>query len=150
MGIIVNEFSETSDPAIYAAGDVAQHPQLGYCVQSWANAQNQAISAAKNMLGIEDVYEEIPWLWSDQYDCNIQILGYPTAIESSHFVLRDLGDRKKSFFYLDKENRLRYLVSINDAKTIKIAKRWMKAGMVLNPDDLSNPEFNLMSIKVNK
>ena len=74
-GIVVNCFGQTSDQDIYAAGDVAIHPGLGYCIQSWANAQNQAIAAAKSMLGIETEYTDIPWLWSDQYHFNIQILG---------------------------------------------------------------------------
>lgn len=74
-GIVVNCFGQTSDQDIYAAGDVAIHPGLGYCIQSWANAQNQAIAAAKSMLGIETEYSDIPWLWSDQYHFNIQILG---------------------------------------------------------------------------
>ena len=73
-GIVVNCFGQTSDQDIYAAGDVAIHPGLGYCIQSWANAQNQAIAAAKSMLGIATEYNDIPWLWSDQYHFNICLL----------------------------------------------------------------------------
>ncbi len=65
-GIVVNGFGQTSDQDIYAAGDVAIHPSLGYCIQSWANAQNQAIAAATIMLGMDTEYLDIPWLWSDQ------------------------------------------------------------------------------------
>lgn len=150
VGVVVNEYSQTSNPHIYAAGDVAVHPELGFCIQSWANAQNQGINAARNMLGQEVIYDEIPWLWSDQFDCNIQILGYSSAIEQSTLVQRDIGERKKCFFYLDKDNRLQYLVAINDPKTIKIAKRWMQANLELNPENLQDPEFNLMSIKAKK
>ena len=42
-GIVVDSFGQSSDSDIYAAGDVAIHPELGFCIQSWANAQNQAV-----------------------------------------------------------------------------------------------------------
>jgi len=44
-------------------------------LESWANAQNQAISVAKALLGKFEPYADIPWFWSDQYDVNLQILG---------------------------------------------------------------------------
>ncbi|HEJ2439715.1 TPA: FAD-dependent oxidoreductase, partial [Burkholderia multivorans] len=78
-GIVVDEFGATSDPAIFACGDVANHHN-GWLkrrvrLESWANAQNQAIAAAKAVLGVRAPYAEIPWFWSDQYDVNLQILG---------------------------------------------------------------------------
>lgn len=150
VGIVVNEYSQTSDPLIYAAGDVAVHPELGFCIQSWANAQNQGINAAKNMLGQEEVYDEIPWLWSDQFGCNIQILGFSNEIKKCTLVQRDIDSHKKCFFYLDQDNCLQYLVAVNDPKTIKIAKRWMQANLVLDPEQLRDSTFNLMSIKAKK
>ncbi len=75
-GIVVNAQGRSDDPAIFAAGDVAQHHQYGLCIQSWAFAQNQAIATAKAMLNPQaSGYDEAPWLWSDQYDRNVQILG---------------------------------------------------------------------------
>lgn len=75
-GIVVNAQGRSNDPAIFAAGDVAQHHQYGLCIQSWAFAQNQAIATAKAMLDPQaSGYDEAPWLWSDQYDRNVQILG---------------------------------------------------------------------------
>ena len=52
-------------------------------MENWANAQNQAISTAKNMAGEATVYEAPPWFWSDQYDSNIQIVGYPGGGDES-------------------------------------------------------------------
>jgi 3-phenylpropionate/trans-cinnamate dioxygenase ferredoxin reductase component len=45
--------------------------------ESWANAQSQAIVAAKAALGRADRYDEIPWFWSDQYTANLRMLGLP-------------------------------------------------------------------------
>lgn len=148
-GIVVDHYCQTSDPDIYAAGDVAIHPNLGFCIQSWANAQNQGITAAKAMLGegVRTKYEDTPWLWSDQYDCNIQILGTPVNLEQTTIVVRDSGKRQKSYFYLNDAGKLQYLVSVNDARVIQIAKRWLKADRTLNPQELGDPQFNVMSLR---
>ena len=146
-GIVVDSFGQSSDSDIYAAGDVAIHPELGFCIQSWANAQNQAVVAAKAMLGETEPYADIPWLWSDQYDLNIQILGTPVGHDVCALVERKTNDKQHSFLYLNEQNQLHYLVAVNDAKLVKMAKRWMKAGTVLTASDLANPEFNFMSIK---
>lgn len=148
-GIVVDHYCQTSHPDIFAAGDVAIHPELGFCIQSWANAQNQGITAAKAMLGEEtrSKYEETPWLWSDQYDCNIQILGTPINLDQTTVVLRDSGPRQKSYFYLNPKGQLQYLVSINDARVVQIAKRWVKADRILEPKVLSDPTFNVMSLR---
>ncbi|EXH49419.1 pyridine nucleotide-disulfide oxidoreductase family protein [Acinetobacter baumannii 1412924] len=146
-GIVVNCFGQTSDQDIYAAGDVAIHPGLGYCIQSWANAQNQAIAAAKSMLGIETEYTDIPWLWSDQYHFNIQILGTYQPEKNKEVVIRQGGEDQVSYLYLDHENRLLNMIAINDSKLIKLAKRWMQANTVLDPKLLADAEFNVMKLK---
>lgn len=146
-GIVVNGFGQTSDQDIYAAGDVAIHPSLGYCIQSWANAQNQAIAAAKSMLGIETEYSDIPWLWSDQYHFNIQILGTYQAEKTVQIVVRKSADDQCSYLYLDNQNHLLNMIAINDSKLVKLAKRWMQSNSVLDPNLLADPEFNVMKLK---
>ena len=146
-GIIVDEYCQTSDPDVYAAGDVAIHPGLGFCIQSWSNAQNQGIIAAKSMLSLGVPYNDIPWLWSDQYDKNIQILGSSVGIENYQLVIRKDPENNDCFFYLDDEQKLRYLVAVNNNKIVKIAKRWMKAALPLDPNVLKDNSFNLMKIK---
>jgi 3-phenylpropionate/trans-cinnamate dioxygenase ferredoxin reductase subunit len=80
-GIVVDAYGRASDPHIFAVGDVANLP-CALCRtfvrrESWANAQNQAIAAAKAALGQDAPYRDLPWLWSDQYGRNIQIVGAP-------------------------------------------------------------------------
>ena len=85
-GIVVDEFGRTSLPDIYAAGDVAEHPNpiLGHRLrlESWQNAQNQAIAVARAMCGAAAPYAEVPWFWSDQYEFNIQMVGAPLATDA--------------------------------------------------------------------
>ena len=146
-GIVVNCFGQTSDQDIYAAGDVAIHPSLGYCIQSWANAQNQAIAAAKSMLGIETEYTDIPWLWSDQYHFNIQILGTYQPEKTAQIVVRKSTDDQCSYLYLDDQNHLLNMIAINDSKLVKLAKRWMQSNTLLDAKLLADPEFNVMKLK---
>lgn len=146
-GIVVNEFGQTSDEHIFAAGDVAIHPTLGFCIQSWANAQNQAISAAKSMLGEMTPYQDIPWLWSDQYHNNIQILGTYCPEETAHIVIRKTSNTQQSFFYLNEHKQLINMIAVNDSKNIKLAKRWIASEKVLDPEQLQDSEFNLMKLK---
>ncbi len=144
-GIVVDGQGRTSDPAIFAAGDVAQHPAYGLCVQSWAFAQNQAAHTAKAMLGqTQPDYDEVPWLWSDQYQNNIQILGIPDA--QTRTVVRRTP-QGPLFFSLRPDGTLSQLVAFNDARTVKLAKRWMACERVLADVPLSDPEFSLMSLR---
>lgn len=146
-GIVVNAYGQSSDPDIYAAGDVAIHPNLGYCIQSWANAQNQAVAAAKSMLGEPTAYQDIPWLWSDQYHCNIQILGTYKPEKTHQLVIRQSSDDQVSFFYLDNAMQLINMIAVNESKLVKLAKRWMASQRVLDPAELEDPNVNLMKLK---
>lgn len=80
-GIMVDQVGRTDDDRIFAAGDVAAFPctfaRKTVRRESWANAQNQAIAVARTAMGLDATYEQLPWLWSDQYGINIQIAGLP-------------------------------------------------------------------------
>ena len=79
-GITTDEYLRTSDPDIYAAGDVAsyRHPLLrrSIRVEHWANALNGGPVAAKNMLGQSVEYDRVPYFFSDQYDLGMEYAGY--------------------------------------------------------------------------
>ncbi|MDK2375843.1 NAD(P)/FAD-dependent oxidoreductase [Serratia fonticola] len=144
-GIVVDGQGRTSHPAIFAAGDVARHPTLGLCLQSWAYAQNQAISTACAMLdAFAAPYDDVAWLWSDQYDANIQILGVPTG--GVHQIVRRTP-QSQLFFTLNADRQLVQLVAFNDARAIKLGKRWLASGRVLDPQQLADVEFSLMALK---
>ncbi|MBK8063908.1 MAG: FAD-dependent oxidoreductase [Betaproteobacteria bacterium] len=82
-GVVVDEYGCTSVEGIWAAGDVTNHfnPILGRRVrlESWQNAQNQAIAVARNMVQDPQPYAEVPWFWSDQHGVNIQMAGVAEA-----------------------------------------------------------------------
>jgi len=78
-GIVTNEFCETSIKDVYAAGDVSNfyHPLYKQYIrlESYQHAQNHGICAGKNMSGLKTEYTSIPWMWSDQFNLNLQLTG---------------------------------------------------------------------------
>jgi len=147
-GVIVDEQCRTSDPDVFAAGDCASTPLpcLGRRVrlESWANAQNQAIVAAKAALGQDARYDELPWFWSDQYDVNLQILGLP-ARWSEPVVRGDPASGSFSHFYLDGD-RIAAIVAVNAPRDLRAAKKLVQTRKAVNPASLADPAVQLQRL----
>lgn len=147
-GIIVDSFCRTSDPDIFAAGDVAFHPNSllarNVRLESWENAQNQGIAAAKSMLDQGEAYSEVPWFWSDQYDANIQMIGMPESWEE---VATRESPVETSFInmYL-KGGMIIGAISVNRPRELRLAKRLMQRRTRVSSDELNNPDVNLQAL----
>ncbi|WP_216698851.1 FAD-dependent oxidoreductase [Arthrobacter sp. H20] len=98
-GIIVDEHLRTSDPHIFAAGDVAnaRHPLLGrhLRVGHWANALHQPAVAAKSMLGIDAAYGRLPYFFTDQYDVGMEYYGHAGPGDYDKVVVRGNVDKRE-------------------------------------------------------
>jgi 3-phenylpropionate/trans-cinnamate dioxygenase ferredoxin reductase subunit len=126
-GIIVDQFGRTSDPSIYAVGDVARHfnPLLGRTirVESWHNAQNQAAAVARVVAGAQTPYAEVPWFWSDQFDMNLQTVGYSS--DWDRVVVRgDPTSRRFTVLYLQ-GNRLVAANMVNNGRDVRTAREFI-------------------------
>ena len=133
-GIVVDEFGATADPRIFACGDVANHPNAWLKrrvrLESWANAQNQAIAAAKAVLGVFEPYADIPWFWSDQYDVNLQILGDIPA--DAELAVRGSVQEKRATLFFVQDGTLRGAIAINTPRDLKLARKWMNQGRTVD------------------
>lgn len=95
-GIVVNEFLQTADPDIYAAGDVAYFPDrpLGLSGEHHLNAKWQGAQAGANMAGASQPYSKVPYFWTDFLDLHMILRGHP---ERCH-AIKVIGDRNAGEF----------------------------------------------------
>ncbi|MDR8726651.1 anthranilate 1,2-dioxygenase system ferredoxin--NAD(+) reductase [Burkholderia pseudomultivorans] len=145
-GIRVDAGCRTNDSAIFATGEVTMHfnPLLGRHVriESWQVAENQPAVAAANALGADDAYAELPWLWSDQYDCNLQMLGLFGG-ERTIVVRGNPASGPFTAFGLGDDGRIVAVASANLGRDIGASRRLIAAGAVPDPVQLADPAVNL-------
>jgi 3-phenylpropionate/trans-cinnamate dioxygenase ferredoxin reductase subunit len=103
-GIAVDATLRSSDPNIYAAGDVAAHDHPKYRrrvrVEHWANAKDQGLHVAGNLLGAEAPYVLRPFFFSDQYDLGCEYRGFADPAKDRLVVRGDLASREFTAFWL--------------------------------------------------
>ncbi len=152
-GIIVNDWLQTSDPDIFAAGDCCAFPLAIYGgrrvrLEAWRNAQEQGSLAARNMLGGQEPHESVPWFWSDQYELGLQVAGL--ADEATQTIRRDLGDDAFILFHLAADGRLVAASGIGPgnavAKDIRLAEMLIQRGARPVPAQLQSSHVKLKSL----
>jgi 3-phenylpropionate/trans-cinnamate dioxygenase ferredoxin reductase subunit len=118
-GVDVDQFCRTSLPDVYAIGDCAAH-ENGFCggqrirLESVQNANDQAATVAKAIMGDPQPYRAVPWFWSNQYDLRLQTVGLSTGHDD--LVVRgDPENRSFSVIYL-KSGRVIALDCVNAVK----------------------------------
>ncbi|WP_214369718.1 NAD(P)/FAD-dependent oxidoreductase [Pseudonocardia sp. H11422] len=147
-GVLVDARGCTSVPFVFAAGDVANRfePALGRHIrpEHWQNAQNHAIAVARNMLGADEPFSEIPWFWSDQFSVNLQMVG--SSQDADDVVLRGApDDRRFSVFYL-RRSRVVAAFSMDSARDIAVAKRLIGRRIVVDAASIADEGTNLKSL----
>ncbi|MEJ8634869.1 NAD(P)/FAD-dependent oxidoreductase [Streptomyces sp. MS2.AVA.5] len=149
-GIAVDAQLRTSDPDIYAAGDVAaaHHPLLGsrLRVEHWANALNGGPAAARSMLGQDVSYDRIPYFFSDQYDLGLEYSGWAPAGSYDQVVLRgDAGKRQFIAFWL-KDRRVLAGMNVNVWDVTGPVQDLIRSGVQVDPDALGDPGVPLTTL----
>jgi 3-phenylpropionate/trans-cinnamate dioxygenase ferredoxin reductase subunit len=147
-GVVVDEGCRTSVPGVFAAGDVARHhhPVAGrrIRVEHWQSAIGQGRVAARNMLGQAAVHDEIPWFWSDQYDCNLQYAGFAGPWDELT-VRGSLEQRAFVGFYLS-GGRVVAAVAMNQGRDLRRSVPLIRAGTPVDPVRLADPEVDLRTL----
>ncbi|MFF2650479.1 NAD(P)/FAD-dependent oxidoreductase [Streptomyces sp. NPDC058045] len=149
-GIAVDASLRTSDPDIYATGDVAsvQHPLFGtrLRVEHWANALNGGPAAARAMLGHEVAYDRVPYFFSDQYDLGMEFSGWAPPGSYDQVVLRgDAGKREFIAFWLS-EGRVLAGMNVNVWDVTEPIQDLVRSGTPVDPEALGDPSVPLTDL----
>jgi 3-phenylpropionate/trans-cinnamate dioxygenase ferredoxin reductase component len=116
-GVVVDEFLRSSDPDVYAVGDVASafHPLFGrhIRVEHWANALNQPKYLAETIVGRDAAYDRVPYFFTDQYDLGMEYSGYVEPGGYDQVLFR--GDREGGEFiaFWLQDGRVRAGMNVN-------------------------------------
>jgi 3-phenylpropionate/trans-cinnamate dioxygenase ferredoxin reductase subunit len=147
-GIVVDEFGRTSDPSIFAAGDVTNHPSPLFDrrlrLESVHNAMAQAKAVAQAIAGKPVPYAEVPWFWSDQYDLKLQIAG--VGDPDDQLILRgDPASRSFSALHL-RAGRLVAIDCVNRGADFLAAKKLIAERRPIDLARAADPQIRLAEL----
>lgn len=148
-GIVVNEFCETSEANIYAAGDCANHPNpfangSRVRLESIQNATDQARVIASVIAGKRTPYNSVPWFWSDQGEHSLQMAGLSNA--SDQFIVRGNPTTKSFSVYHYLASELQSVDSVNSPRDHMVARKLISNGVSPTVEQIADSEFDLKSL----
>jgi 3-phenylpropionate/trans-cinnamate dioxygenase ferredoxin reductase component len=152
-GIACSAELQTSDPDIYAAGDCCSfiHAHFGdrrIRLEAWRNAQEQANTAAENMLGAAKKHVNIPWFWSDQHDLSLQVSGMPDM--GTDVINREPSPGALILFHIAADGKLIGASGIGPgnsiARDIKLAEMLIAKGASPSRAQLEDPTVQLKTL----
>lgn len=147
-GIEVNSFCQTSDPDIYAAGDVTWHHNIIYDthirLESVPNATEQAKTVAAHITGKAKPYNSLPWFWSDQFDLKLQIAGLSTGYDEVVIRGDSAGSRSFAAYYFAGE-RFLAVDAVNAPRDFMFGRMSLTKGAALCKTKLADTSIDLKS-----
>ena len=149
-GIVVDQHGQTTVPGVYACGDCARFPwgEASIRLESVHNAMAQGDCVAQAIVGRAVPYAPVPWFWSDQYDCKLQMVGLSTGHDA--VVVRDAGPRPTqgaSVWYF-KASHLLAVEALHDAAAFAHGRRWLEQKKSPRPEDLASPTLPLKDLSL--
>lgn len=148
-GVIVDETSRSSDPFIYAIGDVANRPVpvhdgARHRLESVPNALEQAKQAAASIVGRPSPPPETPWFWSDQYDVKLQIAGLPYGADRQ-IVRGDPTSPGFAVFHL-RGDRLLCVEAVNAPAEFMGGRLLIGKAALVDADRLADPGISMKAV----
>jgi 3-phenylpropionate/trans-cinnamate dioxygenase ferredoxin reductase subunit len=146
-GVLVDSHLRTSDPDIFAAGDIAavDHPLLHtrVRVEHWANALNGGPVAARSMLGQDAAQDFLPYFFTDQYDLGMEYAGWVAPDARPEVVVRGDLDRREFIAFWTQDGKVLAGMNVNvwdvndgiqDLIRAGLAGRTVDAARLADPD----------------
>jgi 3-phenylpropionate/trans-cinnamate dioxygenase ferredoxin reductase subunit len=149
-GVVTDSALRTSDPDIFAAGDVASSylPLLGRHLRMdhWSNALNGGKAAGLSMLGKQVEYNRVPYFYSDQYDLGMECAGLPLPGTYDQVVYRGDSDGLEFIAFWLKESRLVAGMNVNIWDVNADIQSVIRAARPLDPARLADPAIPLAEV----
>jgi NADPH-dependent 2,4-dienoyl-CoA reductase/sulfur reductase-like enzyme len=149
-GVVTDSALRTSDPDIFAAGDVASSymPLLGRHLRMdhWSNALNGGKAVALSMLGKQLEYNRVPYFYSDQYDLGMECAGLPSPGTYDQVVYRGDTDALEFIAFWLKEGRLVAGMNVNVWDVNDDIQGLIRSANPLDPARLSDPAIPLPEV----
>ena len=148
-GIVTDYDYATNVPDIYAIGDNVMAEGRGSMrIESIHNAQYGGHYLASCITGGAKPQEEAPWFWSDQYDVKLQSAGLVPAANEDVFAVSRAGKREGGLSVWSYQgDELKSVESINDPQAYMIGKYCLEKQISPKPEDITNPDFDLKSLR---
>ncbi|WP_417493866.1 NAD(P)/FAD-dependent oxidoreductase [Maricaulis sp.] len=147
-GIIVDADARTSDPSIFAIGDVSFRPlelyNTRFRLESVPNALEQARCVAHVLTGTPVPAPEVPWFWSDQYDLKIQLAGLPLDA-TSQIVRGDPATGKFAVFHM-KGDAVRSVEAVNAPPEFMFGRKLIGQGTPVDPGRLADISVSMKQV----
>jgi len=147
-GVTVDADCRTSQPDIFAIGDIAKRPSAIYDrpirLESVPGAAEHARRVASVLCAREPAAPEVPWFWSDQYDLKLQIVGL-TDPEAVTVVRGDPASRSFAVFHLV-NGRVTSVEALNAPPAFMAGKKLTASGKTVTATELADPSSDLKSI----
>jgi len=142
-GIVVDSSLATSDPRIFAAGDVANAMNAVYNkhvrVEHWANALNQPVTAAAAMLGQPAIHDQLPYFFTDQYDLGMEYVGLVDPGGYDEVVFRgDVAGREFIAFWV-RDGRVLAGMNVNVWDVVDDIKELIRSHASVSAERLADP-----------
>jgi 3-phenylpropionate/trans-cinnamate dioxygenase ferredoxin reductase component len=136
-GVPVNEFLQTSNGDVYAAGDIAFFPEANLGprrIEHWDNALNQGKHAGRNMAGAGEPFTYMPFFFSDLFEFGYEAVG---EVNSRLETFADWQEENKTgvIYYL-KDGRVRGAMMCNLFGKVDAARELITRTDRLTPADL--------------
>jgi 3-phenylpropionate/trans-cinnamate dioxygenase ferredoxin reductase subunit len=145
-GIAVNQTCQTSNPDIFSAGDCASFIRNGRRtrLESVQNAADQGDLIARVIAGEAVSYDPLPWFWSDQYDCKLQIAGLNVGYTKTVIRPGPKPGGQSVWYYA--EDKLLAVDAMNDAMAYALGRKMIGAGFHPSPEQITNPDVDLKAL----
>ncbi|ATW03326.1 MAG: FAD-dependent oxidoreductase [Parasphingorhabdus sp.] len=146
-GIVVDRRCQTSNPAVFAAGDVAEQDGFfggRFRQETYQNAADQAQAAALAMLGHEVDYCKPMWYWSDQFDLNIQFCGQ-IPVQAEVVLRGDIESNAFVAFFLSGDT-IDGVLTVKRAPDMGIGKRLVERRVSASADRLADANVSLREL----